>query len=485
MGLGSDHGLHVNIIQRIKKNRHRFISDYLLCYNENNPCYPQLFHWILSFLPLSIIERKAKRVSLALSILETVLFNFFIILFQVRSQVELSVLQLILANLVFFSFPFSYAVWNAKNTGISARQAGIIGGQIFLYAIAFYIDQPNLYLLVGLYLIGFIIVLLSQFAMQYLLFSILFFSLAFDLWQLIGIPIVAYILFYAIMPKVAVSYIKGQFNHKRNYALYMAEIFILKSRPSIYLDFIRDFWLQLRENKIKGLYYIYGNPLVELLYGFTYFWPLVYLYIFGNLEAPWNRLVEVAGIGVGIFIVTSFRKTRFLGEPQRYMEFAIPLIAISFISVFDPIEVFLLLLLNLIIILIPRKLILRGRKLQRDQDAKHALMISMKDKDLLGDELVWSSNDSELLKELAVEGVKICRPDYTSYFSSKSEFKRQFFDDFLGNISPSALKDYLNKYPLKGIVLNTDIYGMEGLPLAVKQNWEYSYRIDNYQILHN
>ena len=123
-----------------------------------------------------------------------------------------------------------------------------------------------------------------------------------------------------------------------NTGLNNAPIFILKSRPGIYRDFFYDFWKKIknfRKDKIGTINYIYTNPLIEIMHGFPFLWILIW----DSFNKPINPLSihfwELIFITTSIFFLTSFNKTRFLGEPQRYMEFIIPLIVVQYVSTVD------------------------------------------------------------------------------------------------------------------------------------------------------
>ena len=240
---GSDHAFHVNLIYKLKNN-HRFCDYSPFQVNEVNFCYPQLLHWLLSFFPEKIYRVHHFYINLTIKIIELLSFNMF--LFYMQSIIGFDDSKLLYANIVFNIFPFSYAVWNAKNTGISARHIGLIAGQIYSYLLVVYYLDNNTLMLVPLFLVVFIILLLSQMSMQYVVLSLPFYAILFNMPEIILLPFLAYGLFYLLMPKVAINYIIGQYNHKRNYALFVADIFILKERPSIYRDFVQDVWIKVK-----------------------------------------------------------------------------------------------------------------------------------------------------------------------------------------------------------------------------------------------
>ena len=53
----SDHHFHIGVIERIKNNNNKFLTDYFFSVNESNLHYHKFFHWVLSF-PKSIIRDK-------------------------------------------------------------------------------------------------------------------------------------------------------------------------------------------------------------------------------------------------------------------------------------------------------------------------------------------------------------------------------------------------------------------------------------------
>lgn len=482
--VGSDHGLHLNIIKRIKKNRHRFLSDYLLCYNERNPFYPQLYHFIVSFIGVRYLEENPKVLSRFLSVIEVLLFNTFIYYLLADYNFELT--DYLVADLVFITFPFSYALWNAKNTGLSARQIGLISGQLYIYLTVIYLSCGEWYYMLCLYLISLVIILISQFATQYLLLTSILFTFFFSSPEFLSIPFVGFGLFYLIMPRIANNYVIGQYNHKRNYALYMADIFILKSRPSIYRDFYRDFWFELKKDTKSGLNYIYRNPLIELIYGFTYIWPLLLVFSQNELTQPWSILIIISFISLLIFLIISFRVTRFLGEPQRYMEFTLPLIAICFVYFFDLKHVIFLFLINLLLIFIPRKFILQEKLKKESSRSKQKLSDWLKLKMILKDSSIWASNDAELLKLFASEGIKICKPDFSNYYRSRDDFRNGYYDNHLGNISPSAIESYMTNFPLDGLIINRSIYDeREFTENLLLSHWSKEMVIENYKVFYN
>ena len=401
---GSDHFFHLNTIQKIKRTNHRFISGYLFSVNEKHPFYPQLYHWILSFLPEKIYSEKYKYLEIIIKAIEIIAFNLF--LGYLYRTIGFNKITFLYANIVFNSFPFSYAFWNAKNTGLSARGIGLVVGQVYLYLIIIFIISGSLWLLLPIFIVVFIILLLSQMATQLVILSLPFIVIIFKVPELLLLPFLSYLLFYLLMPKIAKNYIIGQFNHKRNYALFLAKIFILNKRPSIYRDFVYDFWIRHKRGFLGSIYYFYTNPIIEVLYGFPYLWFITYDWYVGNHSDELVVLYKIVAISVGVFIVTSFRFTRFLGEPQRYIEFVLPVITFIFVVTSPPIIIFISTLISIAFVitgtLIMRRLVKSHNPLNNKKELIEYLEILPEKKCT-----ICISNDNDLLKELPALGVEV------------------------------------------------------------------------------
>ena len=333
---GSDHNYHLGLIRGIRQNGRRFVRSYPNTVGERYFAYPQFYHWILSFAPYDMVTRHYGAFESAISIIQLICFWAFAYTIYPFVDTYMEVDRFILfGSLIFIFTPFSYAIWNAKNTGIGARGFGLLLGQIYLYFIAWYLLYGNVSFLLSTFFLGFVIIISSQFAMQFVLLSAPLFALIFRNPLFLLIPVFALLLFYVTMPNCASSFIRGQINHKTTYYRYLADKFILRERYSIWRDFVYDFWVKAGSDFQMFFLYVYHNPLVSVLLGF----PFLTLYAYhclvdGDVRGAVlsNEGVFCMAVAVGVsllaFLLTSSRKTRFLGEPQRYVEFAIPQISI-------------------------------------------------------------------------------------------------------------------------------------------------------------
>jgi hypothetical protein len=129
-------------------------------------------------------------------------------------------------------------------------------------------------------------------------------------------------------------YLKGQIKHKIFYFNKLADRFILKVRYSIWRDFIYDFWIKPKNKSF--ILYFYNNPIIQAIAGFPLLLFFVINYFQNMVDNGYNQkfILFYAPILLCLFslFVTSFQKTRFLGEPHRYLDFATPFLVAFFVT---------------------------------------------------------------------------------------------------------------------------------------------------------
>jgi hypothetical protein len=132
--------------------------------------------------------------------------------------------------------------------------------------------------------------------------------------------------FIAIHPRYSLGYLRHTLRYLRTYRREMAPIYILASRHSIWRDLVYDLWAKLRGDLRSRARYAYGNSLLIVLL----LNPLTALSCWAVLAGllPRGDLIAYAGqlalAGTIAMLLTSFRATRFLGEPERYVEAVAP-----------------------------------------------------------------------------------------------------------------------------------------------------------------
>lgn len=467
--IGSDHPLHLILIDKIKNNKHSFCLNSPFQLNERNFAYPQLYHWFISFLPEQIYKDKPQYINIFIRLLEMILFNAFLLF--LNSYLPIDKITLLLANILIYLNPISYATWNAKNSGLSPRGLGLIVGQLYNYFLIIYLFTNNICFLIPIALVIFVSLLLSQFTMQYILLSSLIISLLLHTYIFILIIPIVFLCYLLLFRKSSLNFLKGQYHHKRNYFLYLAEIYILPSRPSIYRDFVRDFWIKLQENKLRAFIYLYQNPIIEVLTGIPYLIILGYFWINNSYTANEALLNKMVLTGIIVFIMTSFRKTRFLGEPQRYLEYCLPFTVILIVAKLTLPLLLLIVLVSILIIECNLFLYKSNRAKYSTDNHKQDLLTYLKQTDLKEIKTA-TSNDNDILKYLLLYNISLIRPELTCYYPNKQAFT----DNFYGNysvIEPLVLNSYLETYKVDLLIINTNMYASELINQKLTQLSEY------------
>lgn len=110
----------------------------------------------------------------------------------------------------------------------------------------------------------------------------------------------------------------------------LAPIYVLAKRRSIWGDLVGDIWLRFSDGLQRGVLYAYENSILIVVF----LNPFAGLACWGRVwtKQPLTGLVSYAGslalAGIVAAFLTSFRPTRFLGEPERYVEAVTPWIVL-------------------------------------------------------------------------------------------------------------------------------------------------------------
>lgn len=447
--IGSDHPIHVRVIKMIKRNGYEYSIKDVFTFDEYAPYYPFLYHWILSCFFYKTAINKPHIIQWVINFLKLISFNVF--LFSLSSHYFFSDYDYFILNFVYLTFPFSYSFWNAKNTGLSARGLGLLLGQIYVYGLYHYLLYDSEFTYIFLIAITFLVILSSMMAFQFIVLSAPLLSLTFYKAEVILIPIISYFIFFILFNKQAKKHFVGVLNYYKNYSNYYAEIFIFKYRPNIYRDFIMDFWTKFSDQKIKlvdKFKYIFLNPLIELIHGFPY---LIILLFF--IKGDYGLIeIKIIGSVLFLFFIITLNPFRFLGEPQRYIEFIIPIITIIFVvKTTIEVQLFTAIVLFIFIRLIS---IIKGKAKELDiQPILDHLDKNFNSKDIL------ISNDQNFLKFCAPI-LNIITTDTSKYIESEEELN--FYNKYhYGCLTPESLIFFREKYQPKVLVLNLVMYSDE------------------------
>lgn len=489
---GSDNAIHFSIIRAVKKSNHSFITDVskLNFFGASYFGYPHFYHIFLSFFSISFLERNYYLI--------TFFINFLIILcwllfgtavYPHLGIINFSKSELILYGGVLFIFnPFNYYAWNARNIGISARGVGILFVHLFLYSSIFYLLTSKIIFLIFVYILSVLIMMTSQFAFQFILFFSLISGFFFGTMELVGSPILAFIAFLLINKRAAKNYLKMQYQHKKLYWKYVAPVSILIKRYSIWRDLVWDIWKKLFKDFRSNLLYTIYNPVLTLFLGFPALTVILFTYYiiqrqeiigFSELVSFMFSFVQIALI---IFFLTSFRKTRFLGEPERYVEMVLPFLPILLLILIG--EEFRLLYFILGYSVLYCFVNIYHIYVSKNKISKHIREINK-----IGDFITKNRRKDEkeriacngqgLIKYLIAADHDILYPTVTQSYIGSFHVK-DIFNESLAYISKDVFVQLAIEFNVKWLVFNTNYYSISDLEDT--SNLSFLVKLDEFEI---
>jgi len=324
--IGSDHPVHQFIIRNIRESGYRL---FVRIPGLLNTCYcgalPLYLHWIAAHFGAAAARRGERLLN---PIVNTAHVGVFALLAWLAARgAPLPPIFVGAASIAFALTPQFYHALSARNFGLSARGIGLLLLTVFLLC-AFEVEYGTRGAAAWLALIvcGWLVWGFSTFAQQAL-------CIVSGLLLLIGrhyAPAVGALLglglFITLHPRYAPGYLLHTLRFIRTYRRELAPIYILAGRHSLWRDLYRDIWLRSRQGLAAAARYAYGNSLLIVLL----LNPLTLLACWGIARGalPHGDLISYAGdvtvAGMGAMLLTSLRVTRFLGEPERYVEAVTP-----------------------------------------------------------------------------------------------------------------------------------------------------------------
>lgn len=460
---GSDHYVHFGYINSIKDNKHRFITKVNTFINEDDFPDPQLYHWFLSLIPSEFLYKYYNFLGLIFNVLSFIFFGIFLNLIYLELKITTDFNMFVLiSGLTYILTPFQFFSWNAKNVGLSARGFGVMLGHLFIYCITLYLITKNFNFLYFSLIFCYLILLSSQFSFQFILFFTFIASILFlDIYILI-LPYLSILFFIITFPKWSKVFFIRQRKYKWMYYSLLSKKFGLKLRYSIYRDFIYDFYIILKKKgAVRGFEYIYRNPIIELFLGFPFI-VLFFLYAYDpnvNFTSPNNIISSIIFISLCIFIITSFRKTRFLGEPQRYIEFTLPIISIC-AAIYSASITTIIIILGFSVMIIIFELVIIKLMAKRNgnglttQDKILKLVNFIKSTNVDNNRMI--SNNLEVLKYFTDKDYKIFNVSILESHTSGLHFDEIFPDNY-GLLSIDVMIHFVKSSSIDWIILDTNI----------------------------
>jgi hypothetical protein len=282
---------------------------------------PLYLHWIVAHFRTRALYWGERLLNPVVNTLHVVVFALLAVL-AARVQ-GLPILFVGLATCAFALTPQFYHALSARNFGLSARGTGLILLTLFfLVAYAAGTGLEPALSWPALAVLGWLLWGFSTFAQQALcIISVILFVINRQYTPLAGAGL-GLALFIVLHPRYSLGYLTHTLRFIRTYRRDLAPIYILATRKGIWRDLAWDIWAKAGEGLTSAARYAYGNSLLVVLL----LNPLSVLSCWAVLTGrlPSGGFVAYAGAvalsGTVATLLTSFRATRFLGEPERYTE---------------------------------------------------------------------------------------------------------------------------------------------------------------------
>lgn len=315
--VSTDEAFHLYYIELIKENNHHlpFKNNYVLG-GPNYCTYPAYYHKLLSYFSLRFLKKYGPLSALLYDVISAgiiiyVISHFYIL--RLNEILTLISLYLIFPSFIFYSIgPRSYSL-----TPRNFSQFLCVGGY---GSLIFYLKEGDwIFLQISAicYAISF---LSSKFTVQYIFFLNLLLSLIFLSFN----PIIFLfnIIFWAVLlgRKDFFTQLKGHILH--SYWYINDGIQFIEGRWSwvricelIYSLKIREAWQII----------MFHNPFTR---GIILNFPIFICFLFMDISAMDKAQlfsIQIIGCSLILWLITQFSFLRAFGEPERYIEYAIPI----------------------------------------------------------------------------------------------------------------------------------------------------------------
>lgn len=330
--IGTDHPGHVFLVRAIRHNGYRlFVKIPRLLNDAVIAALPLYLHAVFARLGERAMFWAERLLNPAMSALQIAIFAALLTQSPISGAGVLPFPAVLTAVACFAFTPQFYHALSARNFGLSARSIGLVALTPYFYA-AWRIGMQGddvAWWLAGL-AAAFAIWAFSTFAAQAMvivgiLLAILTGQVAAAVLALGGLAI-----FVAVHPRYSLGYLRHTLEFIAAYRKEMAPVSILLRRPSVWRDLVWDIPLALVRGPVAGLKYAYENPVLVVALLNPLALAAVYARLSGELAPGLARFAgDVSVAGLAAMLATSLRPTRFLGEPERYVEATTPWSALA------------------------------------------------------------------------------------------------------------------------------------------------------------
>jgi hypothetical protein len=327
--IGTDHAVHAFLVRAIRTNRFRLFDRVPGLLNETHcAALPLYLHWVFAWFSDRLMRLAERLLNPTVNAALVILVSLFAAV--IARQVDASPWFVPAVAAAFALTPQFYHAFSARNFGLSARGVGLfLLAAIFMLGYGVEAGRAGAAGWVALVAAAYLLWAFNTFGGQALVILSLIAATLFGHWgPLVGGGL-GLALFVAIHPIYATRYLYHTLRFIRGYAVELAPVYILARRHSIWRDLVWDIWRKIASKPAQGLRYAYENSAL-IVVGLNPLWIVTVLgWAMGVLPAAGaaGYAADIALTGGLAALLTSFRPTRFLGEPERYVEAVAPFAA--------------------------------------------------------------------------------------------------------------------------------------------------------------
>jgi len=316
---GGDSYDHKILISEIRKSGYRIPKEMKYFATSGSYQYPYLLHWVLAVLPIDYdtMERYTSAISdlfLAAIVLSLVPFGY------------LTTLDSLLGVGIILSMPQFVRPDLSHGRGLSARKPGLLMVSVSLISLVHFSISGQIAWLVIATIFGGLVILTSKFSMQAYVIALLGIATTGEL-SALAVLILAFVLAILLSAGRYALIFAAHYRHLKNWAL--SQQFKLDGAGpfnpiSVSLEFLQNLIAVRPISEAFDILYdnlivrvIANSPWIFLAAAYVIWWSADVSIAGASIIAAWLTAMLVA------FVVTSFPYVRFLGQPERYLEYAI------------------------------------------------------------------------------------------------------------------------------------------------------------------
>jgi hypothetical protein len=322
-----DHYYHLLAADEIRRNNFKLPERHskFLIYNKFI-AYPYFLHLVFSHFTKKCLETYSRFQSAIYDSLQVVIIFFFVKYFIANTITIAPHYLPYLCILSYAIYPIFFKIGDSRNITLNARPAGELFFNISFLALFLFLLSGNIFFLLGSVLFGALIFLSSKFGAQaYVFISIITGILSLNIFYVL-LPFVSFLLAILISKGKYLKVLNGHITH--SYFIYK-----IRGNPGIDCALIWKVLKQFKNAPIKAIEELYKFPLISILIHSPFYIFLFYFILsdrsFIHLHKEYKILIAWAIAGFITMIITSFRKTKFLGEADRYGLYCVfPLVVI-------------------------------------------------------------------------------------------------------------------------------------------------------------